>query len=58
VIADQSQTDREMIRRLWDILLNDPHLIQAVGAQNSPFGPSWLSVRPAPGYGGTRVALG
>jgi hypothetical protein len=58
VIADQSQTDREMIRRLWDILLNDPHLIQAVGAQNSPFGPSWLSVRPARGYGGTRVALG
>src|SRR5215831_12962505 len=37
VIADQSQTDREMIRRLWEIL-NDPHLIQAVGPQNSPFG--------------------
>ena len=36
VIADQSQTDREMIRRLWEIL-NDPHLIQAVGPQN-PFG--------------------
>ena len=37
VIADQSQTDREMLRRLWEIL-NDPHLIQAVGPQNSPFG--------------------
>jgi hypothetical protein len=48
VIADQSQTDREMIRRLWDILLNNPHLIQAAGPQNSPFGPTWLSVRPAP----------
>ena len=55
VIADQSRTDREMliIRRLCDIL-NNPHLIQAVGPQNSPFGPSWLSVRPAPGYGVTR----
>jgi hypothetical protein len=53
VIADQSRTDREMIRRLWDIL-NNPHLIQALGPQNSPFGPSWLSVRPAPGYGGIR----
>ena len=42
VIADQSRTDREMIRRLSDIL-NHPHLIQAVGPQNSPFGPSWLS---------------
>jgi len=42
VIADQSRTDREMIRRLWDIL-NNPHLIQAVSPQNSPFGPSWLS---------------
>jgi len=42
VIADQSRTDREMIRRLCDIL-NNPHLIQAVGPQNSPFGPSWLS---------------
>ena len=51
VTADQSQTDREMIRRLWDILLNNPHLIQATGPQNSPFGPTWLSVRPAPGYG-------
>jgi hypothetical protein len=49
VIADQSRTDREMIRRLWDILLNNPHLIQAMWPQNSPFGPSWLSVRPAPG---------
>src|SRR6266446_4908523 len=52
-IADQSRTDREMIRRLWDIL-NNPHLIQAVGPQNSPFGPTWLSVKPAPGHGGTR----
>ena len=42
VIADQSRTDREMIRRLCDIL-NNAHLIQAVGPQNSPFGPSWLS---------------
>src|SRR5262249_27717995 len=52
VIADQSRTDREMLRRLCDIL-NNPHLIQAVGPQNSPFGPSWLSVRLAPGHGGT-----
>ena len=42
VVADQSRTDREMIRRLSDIL-NNPNLIQAVGPQNSPFGPSWLS---------------
>jgi hypothetical protein len=42
VIADESRTDRETIRRLWDIL-NNPHLIQAVGPQNSPLGPSWLS---------------
>jgi hypothetical protein len=48
-IADQSRTDREMVRRLWHILLNNPHLIQAMWPQNSPFGPSWLSVRPAPG---------
>ena len=54
VIADQSQTDREMIRRLWDILLNNPHLIQAAGPQNSPFGPTWLSVRPAPATVGHR----
>jgi hypothetical protein len=53
VIADQSRTDREMLRRLCDIL-NNPYLIQAVGPQNSPFGPSWLSVRPAPGHSGTR----
>jgi hypothetical protein len=32
VIADQSRTDREMLRRLCDIL-NNPHLIQAVGPQ-------------------------
>src|SRR5215510_1849069 len=37
VIADQSRTDREMLKRLCDIL-NNPHLIQAVGPQNSPFG--------------------
>src|SRR5262245_34760696 len=48
VIADQSRTDREIIMRLWHILLNNPHLIQAAGPQNSPFGPTWLSVRPAP----------
>jgi hypothetical protein len=53
VIADQSRTDREMIRRLWDILLNNPHLIQAMWPQDSPFGPTWLSLRPAPGYVGT-----
>jgi hypothetical protein len=46
VIADQSQTDREMIRRLWDILLNNPHLIQAARGPHYPFGPTWLSVRP------------
>jgi hypothetical protein len=56
VIADQSRTDREMIKRLWDILLNNPHLIQAMWPQNSPFGPSWLSARSAPGYVGTRKA--
>ena len=49
VIWDQSRTDREMIRQLWHILLNNPHLIQAMWPQNSPFGPFWLSVRPAPG---------
>ena len=53
VIADQSRTDRDMLRQLCEIL-NNPYLIQAVGPQNSPFGPSWLSVRPAPGYGATR----
>ena len=47
VIADQSRTDREIIRRLWDILLTNPHLIQAMWPQNSPFEPTWLSVRPA-----------
>ena len=57
VIADQSRNDREMIRWLWDILLNDPHLIQAMWPQNSPFGPSWLSARPAPGYVLTRKAM-
>jgi hypothetical protein len=30
VISDQSQTDRETISRLWDIL-DDPHLNQALG---------------------------
>ena len=57
VIADQSRTDREMIRRLWNILLNNPHLIQAMWPQNSPFGPSWLSDRSAPGYVGARKAM-
>jgi hypothetical protein len=56
VIADQSRTDREMIRRLWDMLLNNPDLIQAMWPQNSPFGPSWLSAKSAPGYVGTRKA--
>ena len=36
VVADQSRADHEMIRQVWDIL-NNPHLIQAVGPQNSPF---------------------
>jgi len=57
VIADQSRTDREMIRRLWDILVNNPHLIKAMWPQNSPFGPTWLLVRPAPGYVGTQKAM-
>ncbi len=35
VVADQSQTDREMIGRLWDVL-DEPHLNQALGIpQNS-----------------------
>jgi hypothetical protein len=57
VIADQSRTDREIIMRLWHILLNNPHLIQATWPQNSPFGPSWLSARPATKYLGTRKAM-
>ena len=37
VVADQSQTDREIITRLWDVL-DDPHLNRALGiAQNSRF---------------------
>src|SRR5215831_12662024 len=37
IVADQSQTDREIITRLWDIL-DDPHLNQALGmTQNSRF---------------------
>jgi len=37
VVADQSQTDREIINRLWDVL-DDPHLNQALGiTQNSRF---------------------
>jgi len=36
VIADQSRTDRELIRRLWKIL-NNPQLTQAMGPQNSLF---------------------
>ena len=53
VIADQSRTDRDMLRQLCEILDN-PYLIQAVGPQNSPFAPSWLLVRPALGYSATR----
>src|SRR5207247_890663 len=35
VVADQSQTAREIIIRLWDVL-DDPHLNQALGVpQNS-----------------------
>ena len=30
VVADPSQTDREIIDRLWDVL-DDPHLNQALG---------------------------
>ena len=37
VVADQSQTDRQIITRLWDVL-DDPHLNQALGmTQNSRF---------------------
>jgi hypothetical protein len=37
IVADQSQTDREIINRLWDVL-DDPHLNQALGiTQNSRF---------------------
>jgi hypothetical protein len=37
VVAEQSQTDREIITRVWDIL-DDPHLNRALGiAQNSRF---------------------
>ena len=57
VIADQSRTDREMTGRLWDLLLNNPHLMKAMWPQNSPFGPTWLSVRPGPGYVGTQKAM-
>ena len=53
VIADQSRTDRDMLRQLCEIL-NNPYLTQAAGPQNSPFAPSWLAVRPAPGYSATR----
>src|SRR5262249_475081 len=36
-VADQSQTDREIMTRLWDVL-EDPHLNQALGmTQNSRF---------------------
>ena len=35
VVRDQSQSDREIINRLWDVL-DDPHLNQALGIpQNS-----------------------
>jgi hypothetical protein len=53
VISDQSRTEREMLSQLCEIL-NNPHLIQAAGLQNSPFAPSWLLARPAPRYGVTR----
>jgi hypothetical protein len=37
LVADQSQTDREIITRLWDIL-DDPHLNRALGiTQNSRY---------------------
>ena len=37
IVADQSQTDREIIIRLWDVL-DDPHLNRALGTtQNSRF---------------------
>src|SRR4029077_17980119 len=37
VVADRSQTDRETITRLWDVL-DDPHLNRALGiTQNSRF---------------------
>ena len=37
IVVDQSQTEREIITRLWDIL-DDPHLNQALGiTQNSRF---------------------
>src|SRR5262245_62214634 len=37
VIVDESQSDREIITRLWDIL-DDPHLNRALGiTQNSRF---------------------
>jgi hypothetical protein len=37
VVADRSQTDREIITRLWEIL-DDPHLNRALGiTQNSRF---------------------
>jgi hypothetical protein len=34
VVADQSQTDRQIINRLWDIL-DDPHLNQAMGSRRT-----------------------
>jgi hypothetical protein len=46
VIADQSRTDRDMLRRLCEILHNQ-YLIEAVSPQNSPFKPSWLSLSQA-----------
>jgi hypothetical protein len=53
VIADHLRTDRDMLGRLCEIL-NNPHLIQAAGPQNSPFAPSWLLAKPVPRYGVTR----
>ncbi|MFL6821712.1 MAG: hypothetical protein ACJ8FA_04010 [Xanthobacteraceae bacterium] len=41
VVSDQSQDDREIIGRLWDVL-DEPHLNQALGIQQNSrisFGP-------------------
>jgi hypothetical protein len=42
VVSDQSQDDREIIGRLWDVL-DEPHLNQALGIQQNSrisFGPN------------------
>ena len=42
VVRDHSQTDREIIGRLWDVL-DEPHLNHALGIpQNSPNGDTFL----------------